>query len=163
MSINFETLPAKEPLSPEPPPKEPVVLEWVCHPAKRNTLVTVLVTLFLVVIIGAVYFATYSVWFTLLGAVIMIASLGPFYLPTRYKLTDDEITVKSVTQTMVKSWSQYRTCYPDKNGVLLSPFVRPSRLENFRGLYIRFSGNKEKVVAFVKERLGSGDVEPEGK
>jgi hypothetical protein len=56
-------------------------------------------------------------------------------------------------QELRKKWSQYRSCYPDKNGVLLSPFVRPSRLENFRGTYIRFWNNREEVVSFVKTMI----------
>lgn len=47
--------------------------------------------------------------------------------------------------------SMFRSFYPDKRGVLLSPFTRPSRLENFRGVYVRYDGNKDEVDAFVKE------------
>ena len=43
--------------------------------------------------------------------------------------------------------------YVDKSGVLLSPFIRPSRLENFRGLYVRFAGNKDEVMRIVSERI----------
>ncbi len=129
------------------------VLEWVCHPAKKNLKITILVSVFIVVLIAVVYFMTYSFWFGLLAFLILFGSLASFYFPTHYRLTDDEIIIKTKAQTQKKSWSQYRTYYPDKNGVLLSPFVRPSRLENFRGLYIKFWYNKGEVVAFVKERI----------
>jgi hypothetical protein len=56
-------------------------------------------------------------------------------------------------QTLNKDWSQFRSCYPDKNGILLSPFAHPSRLENFRGLYLMFEGNRDAVTACVKGRL----------
>jgi hypothetical protein len=51
------------------------------------------------------------------------------------------------------TWDQFRSYYPDRNGVLLSPFVRPSRLENFRGFYLRFDGQSEDVLRVVKERI----------
>jgi hypothetical protein len=129
------------------------VLEWVCHPAKKNRLITVAVTVFIAIVIIVVYMLTYSVFFTILGFVIMTASLAAFYFPTGYKMTENEIIVKTTMQKLHKKWSQYRSCYPDKNGVLLSPFVRPSRLENFRGTYIRFWYNKEEVVSFVKKMI----------
>jgi len=129
------------------------VLEWVCHPAKRNRMVTTAVTVFIAVIIFVVYFLTYSVFFTILGFVIMTASLAAFYFPTSYRLTENEIIIKTTMQKLHKKWSQYRSFYPDKNGILLSPFVRPSRLENFRGTYIRFWDNREEVISFVKTMI----------
>ena len=129
------------------------VLEWVSHPARRNMKVTISVSLFLAVLIFLVYVLTYSIFFTVLAIIILYASLAAFYFPTRYRLDSEKIAVKTMTQTLHKNWSQYRSYYPDKNGVLLSPFVRPSRLENFRGLYIRFGDNREEVTSFIKKRM----------
>ncbi len=113
------------------------LLEWVCHPAKKNMTRTIAVTAFVAVLLVVVYYMTYSVWFTILGFVLLTVSLAAFYFPTRYIFTDKEIIIKSTTQIQRKKWSQYRSYYPDKNGVLLSPFMRPTRLENFRGLYVQ--------------------------
>jgi len=46
-----------------------------------------------------------------------------------------------------------RTYHPDRNGVLLSPFSRQTRLETFRGIYIRFDGNRKEVMSVIKGRL----------
>lgn len=129
-------------------------LQWVSHPAKRNLIVTSAVSALIIALIIIVYYMTYSVWFAILGAAILIGSLASFYLPTRYRLDPDNIEIKTITQTRVMEWKKYRTWYPDKNGVLLSPFARPTRIENFRGLYIRFAGNRDEVLEFVKNRLG---------
>lgn len=135
-------------------------LEWVCHPAKRNRTVTVLVSVFIILLVVTVYYITYSIWFGILGFLILFGSLASFFFPTRYRLTEKEIIVKTTTQTLHKKWSQYRTYYPDKNGILLSPFARPSRLENFRGIYLKFWYNRDEVLAFVKERIEK--QKPEG-
>ena len=95
----------------------------------------------------------------ILAFLILFGSLSSFYFPTHYRLTDKEITIKTKMQTITKKWSQYRTFYPDKNGVLLSPFVRPSRLENFRGIYIKFWYNKDEVVDFVRGQLEKAKAE----
>ena len=153
LSLEFESEPEKS------EPNEPTeivdgeVLEWVCHPAKQNKTRTVIVTAFIVLVILGIYFWTFSAFLTILGVIILTGSLAAYYFPTRYTLTENEILIRTTTQRQTKKWSQYRSYYPDKNGVLLSPFVRPSRLENFRGVYIRFSGNKDTVMAYVIRKI----------
>ncbi len=129
-------------------------LEWTCHPVKRKPLVSALVTLFIFVVVAIVYYTTASRAFGVLAAVIMLASLAKFYFPTSYRLTREKITIKTTTQTLRKDWSTYRSCYPDKNGILLSPFVHTSRLENFRGIYLMFNNNRDEVTNFVKANIG---------
>jgi hypothetical protein len=132
-------------------------LEYVCHPAKRDVRITILTTVFIIICIILVWLITYSVFMTGLGVLILFGSLAGFYFPTRYYFYDDHIIVKTTVQKLRKEWSQYRSYYPDKNGVLLSPFVRPTRLENFRGLYIKFAGNRDQVMEIVKAKIDSGE------
>jgi hypothetical protein len=136
-------------------------LEWICHPAKRNLKITTLVTVFLIILVVLVYWMTASAWFTILAILILFGSLASFYFPTRYKFTPDEIIIKTSTQKLTKNWSQYRTFYPDKNGVLLSPFARKTRMENFRGIYIKFEGNKDEVVDYVQKHINPTNADTE--
>jgi hypothetical protein len=129
------------------------VLAWTVHPMKRKPIISFAVTVFVMLIALVVYGWTQSLWFMMLALVIMLGSLAKFYFPTSFKLSGRGVTVKTTTQTLFKEWSIYRSCYPDKKGILLSPFADPSRLENFRGLYVMFEGNSEQVTAFCKERI----------
>ncbi len=135
-------------------PDEGEVVEWTCHPMRRRPWVTVAVTLFIIVMGMVVYLATFSNAFTVLTLVILYASLAKFYFPTRYKMSEKGIQIKTMTQTLVKKWSMYRSFYPDKNGVLLSPFTRPTRLENFRGLYVMYDKNRDEIVEYVRRHVG---------
>jgi len=141
-------------------------LEWVSHPVKRRPWVSLAVTLFNCMCGALVHATTGSAAFTGLALVILFASLAKFYFPTRYVLDNEGVTVKTTTQTLKKPWSQYRSSYSDKNGLLLSPFAEPSRLENFRGLYLIFANNKDEVTAFVRarvdERENDADATAEG-
>jgi hypothetical protein len=129
------------------------VLEWTVHPVLRQPWVSVAVSAFVVLVVILVHSWMQSHVFTLLAMLIMLGSLAKFYFPTRYKLNDKSVTVKTTTQTLVKEWKLYRSCYPDKKGILLSPFATPTRLENFRGLYVMFERNNDAVIAFVRERI----------
>ena len=129
------------------------VLEWTVHPMTRRPWITVGVTLFIMVIGMLVFSATESKTFSVFALVVLYASLGKYYFPTSYRLTNDKIMVKTISQKLFKDWSAYRSFYRDKNGLLLSPFAEPSRLENFRGLYIMCRDNRDEVVEFVKARI----------
>jgi len=128
-------------------------LKWASHPLKKNVWVSILVVIFLFAIWFVVYLTTRNPFLVALSVVIMLGSLSSFFLPTRYELDDDKVKIRYLLSMREKKWEMFRSYYMDKNGVLLSPFDKPSRLENFRGLYIRFDHNKEQVVDFVKSKI----------
>ncbi len=128
-------------------------IEWQVHPAKRRPWVTALVSAFILLVSFLVLVATDSKWFSFFSLVVLFASLAKFFFPTGYRLDEQGVTIKTTTQTLRKEWNLYRSYYPDKNGVLLSPFPSPSRLENFRGIYLIFDRNRDEVVAFVERQM----------
>ena len=130
-----------------------MVLKWSTHPIKKKTFISVLVVAFLFLVWSVVYLTTSSLFLTGLSVVIMLVSLSSFFLPTYYELDQDKIRIRYVFTRREREWSAFRSFYVDKNGVLLSPFQKPSRLENFRGIYIRFDRNKDQVVDFVKSKI----------
>lgn len=128
-------------------------LSWVSHPLKRSlgksalAISSVLVS----VIFGAWYMQSYL--FGALAGLVLFASLAKFFLPTRYTFSEEGVTVKTTTQTYTRPWTMFRSFYTDRNGVLLSPFIGPSRLENFRGLYLTFADNRERVLRYIKAHV----------
>lgn len=129
------------------------MLKWSSHPVRKKASISVLVVLFLLVVWLVVYVTTSSLFLTGLSVVIMLASLSTFFLPTRYELSQDKVGIYYVLGKKEKEWSVFRSFYVDKNGLLLSPFPNPSRLENFRGVYVRFDRNKDQVVDFVRSKM----------
>ena len=126
---------------------------WVNHPAAYNGKRTVLVCLFLVLVFVTVYFTTNSPVLTSVAVLIMLGSLSSFFLPTKFKMDGDGIHIKTVSGQRSYNWNRFRSFYPDRHGVLLSPFTRPSRLENFRGVYIRFTDNRNEVLNRVERMI----------
>ncbi len=135
------------------PANDVLLLQWTTHPAADRPVVTILVSLLLMALVFIVYLLTFSAIFTIGAAVILWGSLTQYFLKTSFAFTEQQVRVKYVINKIEKSWSQYRSYYIDRNGILLSPFVRPSRLENFRGLYVRFAGNRDEVVRIVKDKI----------
>ncbi len=129
------------------------LLTWTTHPIKKRPLAAVLVSLFILIVPLIVLTITSSKIFGFLSLVVLFASVAKFYFPTYFTLTDSEAVIKSSAQTIRKQWSEFRSYYPDKNGVLLSPFVDKSRLENFRGIFLMFDNNEEDVMNIVKQKI----------
>ncbi len=139
-------------------PAPEVLLSWVSHPLKgSSTKAGIAVGSVAVSIIAGGWYMESAV-FGLIAGLVMFASLAKFFLPTTYTFNKEGVTIKTMTQSLTRPWSMFRSFYTDKNGVLLSPFIGPSRLENFRGLYMTFSANREAVLQIISERVITPDV-----
>ncbi len=135
------------------------VLSWTSHPLKKSKKKTVCLISALFLIWSLVFWATaYSWGFLFLAVLILTASLSPYFFPTKYKLTQDKVKVHFLAVKKEKTWLEFRSFYPDKNGVFISPFAKPNRLENYRGLFLRYEGNQEEVLNFVKSKI---DYQPQ--
>ena len=137
---------------------DPSVLRWRSHPFVKRKFSSFLVILCLLAVWVSVYLTTFSVTMTAVSILILLGALLPFFLPTDYELTPDKVKVRFFFSQKEKDWSFYHSFYVDKNGVLLSPFERPSRLESFRGIYVRFDRNKAQVVKFVSSKIKKQEV-----
>jgi len=138
-------------------------IKWKIHPLKANWKVSIILIAFLIALCIAIYLSFDSFTFLFLSAIFLFVSLSSFFLPTTYILQDDIIIIKSLFSKQSKRWDSFKKYYPDKNGVFLSPFIHQTRLENFRGLYIRFSNNREEVLGFIKMKFtyNNGDIKDE--
>ncbi len=128
------------------------VLRWSVLPAKKSPRKTWAVVIFLSVFLTVVYFF-YGFFAVVLGLVLLALSLLPFFLRTKYEFNEEGFVVKKPYSRVRKEWSSFRSYYTDKNGVLLSPFAKPSRLENFRGVYIMFGDEKKAVLEFIEMKI----------
>jgi hypothetical protein len=126
-------------------------LMWVSHPAKARKAVTTVVIIFLLAVYILVFEMTHSMLMVVLAILLFTMSLSTYFFPTRYEITAEKVTIRYLFTNVQKDLSSFRTYFADKNGVLLSPFMGPSRLENFRGLYLRYHQNKDEVDAFIKQ------------
>lgn len=126
---------------------------WVVHPLANSWKRSLLLLLSLAVFFGGVYWSSQSVPITLLSVIFLLGSLYRYFVPFRYEFYDDRLVVTAPFYRLTKAWSIFRSFYVDSNGVLLSPFAKPSRLENFRGVYVRCSANQTEVVSFIKSKI----------
>jgi hypothetical protein len=142
-----------------PPPAEE--LSWVCHPARRRPVAAALTTALLALLCVGVWCWFHDPFLTGLSALVLLFSLSPFYLPTRYLIAQDSVTIRATFGERKKSLDLYRRIQADRHGVLLSPFDRPSRLDRFHGLNLRFDApDRDRVVGFFQRRFPKREPAP---
>ena len=149
-------MPAEE--DPTPQPEDEI--EWTCHPARHRPVALVGVTAFVLLLTLGIHLSFGDAFLTGLSMVILSISLSPFYLPTGYRMTQDRAFIRTVLGTRDKPLDLFRRWQVDRYGILLSPFDRPSRLDRFHGLNLRFDGpDRERVLDYIQRRFDKNDPE----
>lgn len=129
------------------------MLTWVVHPFLESWKRSALLVAFLVLLLVFAYLSTQSIYLVLLSVFFLGGGLYKYFVPRWYKFDQRKIVVRSFWYHLEKEWTSFRSFYVDCNGVLLSPFDQPSRLENFRGLYIQFGTDKEAIINFISQKI----------
>ncbi len=133
---------------------ESSVLEWVSHPARERPGATLLLVMIILLAGFAAALTLENFWWGIVGIVLLFLALWSYFLPVKFRMNGAGVTKKSLFGTEKRTWREVRSWIPDKYGVLLSPFPGPSRLSKFRGLSLQFSGNREEVLEFIRDRSG---------
>lgn len=134
----------------------PTTLSWTVHPIVENWRKSVLLGLFLTLLLFGIYLGFQSIYVALISGIALLGSLYKYFLPFHHEFEADRLIITSCCYRLERSWETFRSFYVDANGVLLSPFVRPTRLENFRGVYVRFGKHTpEEVVDFISSKIKS--------
>lgn len=133
---------------------------WSVHPARKNTLKTILSLVFIVSFLLFVGFF-YGIFWTVFGLVVLFVSLHAYYFPTHYELTSEEVIIKNIFTTQRRKYREFKKVYEGKNGVLLSPFRRKTFLNRFRGIFIYLPEDRARISAFLREKIEEDSVDAE--
>ena len=129
-------------------------LEWRSHPVVEESPVRGVLLSASILGISAAVGLSFGGWgYGLLSFLLLSWALVRFFLPTRYRLDGDGAETSCLGSGRRLPWSGIRRARLDSKGVFLSPFDRPSRLDAYRGIFLRFSGNRDEVMRFVRHCL----------
>ena len=93
----------------------------------------------------------------LITLVVLTLSMSRYLLPTRYELDDDGLEVAHLLRSQHHSWSAFRRADHHRDGLFLSPFAESSRLDSFRGCFLRYGATEDgaasAIEAFVRAHV----------
>jgi hypothetical protein len=135
-----------------------VIFEWTVHPIadfpKRRWVFLVAVSATLMVI----WMSFHEVFWVFFSLVFLLAALNSFVLPTRYRLSESELEIRRLIQVKSRKLSDVRRVDCAPNGFFLSPFRSPSRLENYRGVFLPYPmDDRAEVEAFLRKHIRSDE------
>ena len=92
---------------------------------------------------------------TLVALFAVLGSTAEFWMPLHYRIDDRSGTVRCGFVVSAIEWSDVKQIWVTDEGVKLSPLAGSRRLEAFRGVFLRFSDNRDAVLSAVRERVGN--------
>jgi len=129
-------------------------LQWKSHPARERPLATIFVVIFILIIFYFVYKISDNFLMVIMAFFIFLVALTTFFFPTTYTVDQRKVTIKYLFTLKERNITAFRSVFPGTRGVLLSPFLGPTRLENFRGFYLRYGkDNKEEIDRILTELI----------
>ena len=132
-----------------------LALHWSVRPvtqepaAKTGALIAAIVLLSI-----AVGYSFEAIRYALLSLVVLIASMSRYWLATRYEIDAGGVQTECFGRRERRSWREFRRIELRGDGVFLSPFPHPSRLDSFRGLMVRCPQNRDAVAEFARRQVG---------
>ena len=129
----------------------PVVYRWQVHLAKAQPerLPVIVLVLVGVPIIGAWLMGH---WVFGLAALWMLwSATADYLLPIRYEADDTGVRVRGWSPRVMR-WERVQRVVWGDDGVLLSPFAHPSRLNAYRGVFLWYGDQRETIESLVRER-----------
>ena len=130
-------------------------LQWSVHPlVQEPRLKSAALCLAVVVfpLMAALTFA--AALYGVISLVVLVAALSRYLFPTRYWLDGSGLETDHLWWKRRRTWSDFGCARVHPDGLFLSPFRRPHRLDSFRGEFIRCRGNRESVTSFVERHVG---------
>lgn len=97
----------------------------------------------------AAAFSFEAAGYGLLALGVLGASLSPYFFPTHYLLDEQGVQIRRLGRRQQRPWSQFRRADLHPDGIFLSPLPRASRLDGFRGCFLRAPRDPEAVRRFV--------------
>jgi len=129
--------------------KNDTILRWTIHLAPEHPL-KLLCALGVIALVSVAAHRVIGPLGSMAVAAALVGSLADFLFPITYEIKPDRVTCRMLFKQAEIMWRDVRKCYLDAHGIKLSPLARPSRLEAFRGVYLRFDRNKEQVIEAVR-------------
>jgi hypothetical protein len=94
-----------------------------------------------------------NVLFGLIGFAIILAATAEFWLGLSYKVDSRGASVRCGLSLSALDWSDVKRAVADNEGIKLSPLAAPSRLDSFRGVFLRYGAERESVEQAVRRYL----------
>lgn len=132
--------------------EENVLAEWTVHLFKKEKKYRSILAIAAVAtaLAGGAYVVGEPIYVAVY-ALILFFTLGEFFFPVKYRVTDRGVYSLSCVGPRFMPWEKVRRLYKNDIGVKLSIFEYPSPMESFRGMLVRPGEEPEEKIFIIRE------------
>ncbi len=126
---------------------------WTSHPLREEPLAKSF--LLVLIILGIAFIAGVSfqsITFASLSLILLTAAMSRYLFITRYAIDAHGFTISHIGMRRQYLWTNFRRATRHPDGIFLSPFAKPHRLDTFRGQFLR-SKNPAEIYHVVKKHI----------
>ena len=114
---------------------------WVCHPLVEEPWPKSAALVAAILAFSALAAAAFEgLLYGIIALAVLSGSMSRFLLPTSYEIGASGVAVSHLFRRRLRAWEEIRRVEVREDGLFLSPFPRPSRLDSYRGLFLPASG-----------------------
>ncbi|HLV78774.1 MAG TPA: hypothetical protein VKT32_00795 [Chthonomonadaceae bacterium] len=79
----------------------------------------------------------------LAAVLLLLGAAGEYLFPISYQITAEGVFANTFAGRNALPWKEARRCWRERGGLVVSPLAKPSRLDAFRGVQVRFASDGE--------------------
>jgi hypothetical protein len=125
------------------------LMEWTVHLARRQPFKAAIVVLVIALTLAVGWLWVHPLIAFLMG-LFLLNAVGEFLFPLRFRVTREGVEVSSFLHDRKLRWEQIRRMEVHPDGIFLSPYPKPTQLDNLRGIWLRWDGEPEGLQRLVK-------------
>lgn len=129
------------------------VLEWEVSMGEKMKSKRVPVVIVMVIVSFLGFFLLRNLWAAILGPLVVFVSTSELFLPIRFRIDEVGLRQKIGFSTSLIEWKDVRRTAKVEDGIRLFSLEKESRMDVFRGVTARFSGNETEVLAKIAALL----------
>lgn len=126
---------------------------WVSHPLREESVAksaTLMVVILCVSLIVGMSFQSGA--FAFVALALLVVAMARYFFATRYVLDEAGVGISHLGVRRHYAWAQFRRVARHPNGVFLSTFAKPHRLDPFRGQFLRAT-NPDEICHVVRQYI----------
>ncbi len=125
------------------------LMEWTVHMARKRPLKAA-ATIAIIASTIAIGWVWVHPLIAFLMGLFLLNAVGDFLFPIHYKVTEEGIEVTSFLRDRKVRWEQIRRLNVFQDSVFLSPYPKPSRLDNLRGIWLYWDSDPEGLKRLIQ-------------
>ncbi len=122
-----------------------VLLEWTTHLARRQPMKAVAASAVVAVTVALGWVWVHPLVAFLMG-LLLLNAVAEFLFPVHYRLTKSGAEATGFLLSRRMEWKQVRRITPLPDGIHLSPFAKPTKLDGLKGMVLRWEGDEAELT-----------------